>query len=420
MRHIRSLLALALLLCSILILFYSTLHLETPYRSTGGSEFVLRHSTQQVHVSDAIISKQEMPCPAVRTVPVSSSLRNTISLNGAYWNRMLYLALKNMQEKHDVSVNCNWSHCKEIKHELLQVNVHDFNAYSALFQDFLQGMNCRSPPLLINQPNKCLSGTGNAKNQTFLLLAIKSTPGNFERRQAVRETWGREGLHHSELRVRILFLLGSSSLNDPDLSALLAFEARLYEDLLQWDFHESFFNLTLKMNAFIQWTLEHCSNVSYVFSGDDDVFVNTPMLVGYLQSLEPSKASRLYVGQIISTASPIRDPKNKYYIPLTFYNSPYPPYAGGGGLVISGALLEPLYLLSNVIPFFPIDDVYTGMCMMALGITPEQHKGFLTFDVREEDRENLCIYKDLMMIHQRSPQQVEKLWRGIHSPLLTC
>ncbi|XP_035535581.1 N-acetyllactosaminide beta-1,3-N-acetylglucosaminyltransferase 2 [Morone saxatilis] len=424
MRRIRTITAMALLVTLFLIFFYSTLHLETTYSHKAGPEDVLRRPRLPVH-SDGDVktqsSKQESdaaPHPVVHNVSVSDSFRQIISQNRAYWNRLLYSALRNLNKRGNTVSNSNWSRCRETNQELLQTNVHDFTSYPVLFQDFLQVMNCRSPPVLINQPDKCVSTKGD--NHTVLLFAIKSTPGNFERRQAVRETWGQEGVYQGGLRVHTLFLLGSSQLDDPNLNPLLAFEARRFGDLLQWDFHESLLNLTLKMNMFLQWTLRRCPHVSFVFSGDDDVFVNTPALLSYLQSLEPSKASKLYVGHVISTANPLRDPKSKYYIPLSFYDGPYPAYAGGGGFLISGALLQPLYSVSHVIPFFPIDDVYTGMCTNAMGVSPEAHAGFQTFDVKEQDRENLCVHKDLILIHQRSPQQVKKLWRGIHSPLLSC
>ncbi|XP_076591626.1 N-acetyllactosaminide beta-1,3-N-acetylglucosaminyltransferase 2 [Chaetodon auriga] len=426
MRRIQTFIAMVLLVTLVLIFFYSTLHLEMTFSHRAGPGDLLRRPIVQVHDREVKrqTSKQESFTtlrPDVHNVSVSNSLRQTVSQNGAYWNRLLYSALRNLDKGQDPSRRgSDWPRCRESNQELLQTNVHDFGSYPALFQDFLQGMNCRSPPVLINQPNKCVSGERTGDNQTFLLLAIKSTPGNFERRQAVRETWGLEGTYQSGLRVHTVFLLGSSPLDDPDLSPLLSFEARHFGDLVQWDFHESLLNLTLKMHMFLQWTLKYCPRVSFVFSGDDDVFVNSPALLSYLQSLEPSKASQLYVGHVINTASPLRDPKSKYYIPLSFYDSPYPAYAGGGGFLISGALLQPLYSISRVIPFFPIDDVYTGMCLKAVGVSPEAHSGFQTFDIKEQDRENLCIHKDLLLIHQRSPQQIKKLWKGIHSPLLTC
>lgn len=415
-----------LLVSVFLIFFYSTLHLETTYSYRAGSEGLLRLSSLQVHSSDVKTQTSEpesfvMPHPEVYNVSVSDSLRQTIPQNGAYWNRLLYSALRNLDKgESPFRQDSDWSHCRQTNEEFLKTNVPDFNSYPVLFQDFLQGMNCRFPPVLINQPNKCIPGKGKGDDQTLLLLAIKSIPASFERRQAVRETWGREAIYPSGLRVQTVFLLGSSSMDDPDISPLLLFEAKHYGDLLQWDFHESLLNLTLKMNVFLQWTLTYCPHVSFVFSGDDDVFVNPQVLLSYVQSLAPSKASQLYVGHIISTASPHRDSKSKYYIPQSFYDNPYPAYAGGGGFLISGALVKAIYSVSHVLPFFPIDDVYTGMCLKALGVTPETHTGFHTFDVKEKDRDNLCTYKDLILTHQRSPQQIKKLWNGIHSPLLTC
>lgn len=415
------------LLVTLFLIVYSTLHLETSYSHRTEPQNPRRHLSQQVHNSNVKTPPAKLesfvhPRPDVGNVSVSDGFRQAIPQNQAYWNRLLYLSLRNLDKRKNLlsEEESQWSRCRETNQELLQTNVHDFQSYPALFKEFVQGMKCRSSPILIDQPNKCFSTEGNGANQTFLLFAIKSAPGNFERRQAVRETWAREGVYNGGLRVRRVFLLGHSAVEDPDLSPLLSFEAKHFGDLLQWDFQESLLNLTLKMDMFIQWTLKHCSHSSFVFSGDDDVFVNTPALLNYLLSLKGPKASKLYVGHVISTANPLRDPNIKYYIPLSFYDGPYPAYAGGGGFLISGQLLQPLHSVSRVIPFFPIDDVYTGMCTKALGVSPEGHAGFQTFDVKEEDRENLCVHKELILIHQRSPPQMKKLWKGIHSPFLTC
>ncbi|KAM4742452.1 N-acetyllactosaminide beta-1,3-N-acetylglucosaminyltransferase 2 [Anableps anableps] len=344
----------------------------------------------------------------------SEDLRKIIPQDVAYWNRLFYSAVASIDEDDKPSRReYPWSACKEENQDILRLNVHDFNSYPPLFQTFLKGMNCRSPPILINQPMKC-------NNHTFLLFAIKSSPGNFERRQAVRETWGREGLYENGHRVRLVFFLGNYPPDDPNLGALLSFEAKHFRDIVQWDFHESLLNLTLKMDMVLQWTVRRCPLVSFVFSGDDDVFVNTDGLIRYLESLDPTKSSQLYVGQVLSTASPLRDPRSKYYIPLTFYSGPYPPYAGGGGFVISGELMQSLSFVSKLFPLFPIDDVYMGLCMKALGITPKWHAGFQTFDVRKEDRGNVCVHKQNLLIHQRSPREIEKMWKNIHNPLLTC
>lgn len=427
-----------LLISVSLIFVYSTLHLEvtyghraelqTSYQSRApykSEERTVKTLTPKQEIAPAATttttSTMTPPQPQVPQVSISNKLRENIPQNGAYWNRLLYSAMRKLEKgESPLGRNSDWSHCREMSQESIKTNVHDIASYPELFRNFVEGMTCRFPPLLINQPDKCKIDDQSGGNQTLFLFAIKSTPAHFERRQAVRESWGQEKSYPSGLRVRRVFLLGSSHQDDPDLSALVSFEAVHHEDILQWDFDESFLNLTLKMSTLLEWTVKHCPHASYVFSGDDDVFVNTPSLLGYLQSLEPSKASRLYIGHVIKTARPLRDPKSKYYIPLSYYDNTYPPYAGGGGFLFSGALLQPLHLVSQVLPFFPIDDVYIGMCFQAVGVSAEFHPGFQTFDVKEQDRDNVCVHKGLILTHQRTPQQLKRLWRGIHSPFLTC
>ncbi|RVE65159.1 hypothetical protein OJAV_G00132930 [Oryzias javanicus] len=428
MKRVRAFSAMVFVFCVLVIFLYSSLHLEPAYTITStaeGSQKLRRLHAPQGQVKSTPehtrFTTAETSEAVFQTVSVSKDLREMIPKNEAYWNRLMHTALKSLDSA-DFSFRREspWSVCRVENQELLQLNIHDFNSYPPLLQTFVRGMTCKSPPILIDQPNKCIAINKKEYNQTFLLLAIKSSPRNFEQRQTVRETWGREGVHHGGLTVRTFFLLGSSTPDDPDMSALLSYEAERFGDILQWDFHESFLNLTLKMKVFLQWTLKNCPQVSFIFSGDDDVFVNTPGLLNYLKSLDASKAESLYVGHVISTASPLRDPKSKYYIPMSFYNGAYPAYAGGGGFIFSGGLLQPLYSVSQVLPFYPIDDVYFGMCAKALGISAVAHEGFQTFDIKEQDRSNVCVHKHLMLVHQRSPQQTKKLWRGIHSPMLTC
>ncbi|XP_072314670.1 N-acetyllactosaminide beta-1,3-N-acetylglucosaminyltransferase 2 [Eucyclogobius newberryi] len=414
MRGFQSLIAM-ILLTTLFLVFLSSLHLEKTHSHKLEQKDV-RKIIQVAVKPNATLSPLSKQARNTKALTISSGLRKAIPQNQAYWNRLLYSALGRVDKK-NLEHHQLWSHCRDVDQELLKTNIHDFTSYPSMFQEFLMTMNCKSPPLLVNQPYKCLSSEG---GPPFIFFAVKSRPGNFEQRQSVRETWGREGVFQNGLRVRTLFLLGNPSTNEPDLSALMSFEAKTFKDILQWDFKETLLNLTLKMDAFLHWTLKYCPQVSFIFSGDDDVFVNTPALLSYLQSLEPSKSAQLFVGHLISTAAPLRDTKSKYYIPLSFYDGPYPPYIGGGGFLISGSLLQRLHSISHVIPFYPIDDVYIGMCLNALGIAPVAHSGFHTFDVSEQDRENLCVHKGLILIHKRSPTELKKLWKGIHSPILTC
>ncbi|XP_067115440.1 N-acetyllactosaminide beta-1,3-N-acetylglucosaminyltransferase 2a isoform X3 [Osmerus mordax] len=292
--------------------------------------------------------------------------------------------------------------------------ISDYNSLPQRFQDFLLNMRCRSYPMVMDQPHVC-------KGKPFLLLAIKSLTSHFDRRQAIRESWGKAGILANQTVVTV-FLLGNSTAVDhfPDLSGMLRHEAKLHRDIVQWDFRDSFFNLTLKDVLFLEWLNKRCPNTKYIFKGDDDVFVNTLRILDFLKGLPRKQASDLFIGDVITNAGPHRDRKLKYFIPESVFVGGYPPYAGGGGFLYSGELGIRLYNISQQVPLYPIDDVYTGMCMKRLGLVPEKHKGFQTFDIEEKYRNNPCIYKGLMLVHSRTPQEMIQIWAWLNNPDIEC
>ncbi|KAM4750376.1 N-acetyllactosaminide beta-1,3-N-acetylglucosaminyltransferase 2a isoform 2-T2 [Anableps anableps] len=290
----------------------------------------------------------------------------------------------------------------------------DYNTLPKRFQDFLLHMRCRMYPMLINQPHIC-------DEKPFLLLVVKSLMPHFDRRQAIRQTWGHAGFL-AKRTVATVFLLGSALLVDnfPDLQEMLDHEAKLHKDLLQWDYRDTFFNLTLKEVLFLEWFSTHCPHAQYILKGDDDVFVNTFHIINFLEGLSEDKAKDLFVGDVIQNASPHRDKKLKYFIPKSVFVGQYPAYAGGGGYLLSGDLAIRLYNISQQVVLYPIDDVYTGMCLKKLGLVPEKHAGFRTFDIEEKFRDNPCIYRNLMLVHSRTPQEMLKIWPWIVHPELNC
>ena len=170
---------------------------------------------------------------------------------------------------------------------------------------------------------------------------------------------------------------------------MLKFESEKHQDILLWNYRDTFFNLSLKEVLFLRWVSTSCPNAEFVFKGDDDVFVNTHHLLNYLNSLSGNKAKDLFIGDVIHNAGPHQDKKLKYYIPKVVYTGVYPPYAGGGGFLYSGHLALRLYNVTDRVLLYPTDDVYTGMCLQKLGLAPERHKGFRTFDIEEKSRSNI-------------------------------
>lgn len=290
----------------------------------------------------------------------------------------------------------------------------DYNSLPQRFQDFLLHMRCRTYPMLINQPHVC-------DEKPFLLLVVKSLMPHFDRRQAIRETWGRAGVLANR-SVATVFLLGNTLSVDhfPDLQGMLDHEAKFHKDLLQWDYRDTFFNLTLKEVLFLEWFSKNCPHTQYILKGDDDVFVNTLKIIDHLEGLSEKEAKELFIGDVISNAGPHRDRKLKYFIPESVFVGQYPPYAGGGGYLYSGELALRLYNVSRRVVLYPIDDVYTGMCLRKLGIAPEKHSGFRTFGIEKKYKDNPCIYRSLMLVHSQTPQEMLRIWQWIIKPELDC
>uniref|UniRef100_A0A8C9Y245 Hexosyltransferase n=1 Tax=Sander lucioperca TaxID=283035 RepID=A0A8C9Y245_SANLU len=283
----------------------------------------------------------------------------------------------------------------------------NFDQLPQQIQEFISHMQRRDYPALLQPDGVCGAGT-------------KETKENFLNRLAIRRTWGEGGGY-----VRRVFLLGKESTEDRGVNALLQMESKQYGDILQWDFKDTFFNLTLKDVLFWSWFKRSCSRTRFVFKGDDDVFVNTPKMISYLRDqLKKPQAHKtlrdFMVGDVIAAAVPIRFNESKYFMPDSFYKGFYPMYAGGGGVVYSGLLAKRLHDMSKRLNLFPIDDVYVGMCMVRLNAQPVHHPAFLTFDFPNKEEEELCSYHTILLVHKRSPDEVVKLWVHVKKTQAQC
>lgn len=302
----------------------------------------------------------------------------------------------------------------------------DYFTLPSQIQRFVVSMHCREYPLLIDHPGVC----GKTEEAPMLLLAIKSQVPNFRNRQAIRMSWGYSGLTMGQVGkgglVRRVFLLGKI---DEEVSESIKKESEMYDDIIMWDFMDTFFNLTLKDVLFWDWFSKHCQNARFVFKGDDDVFVRTPALLDYLENQQKlhlkrhghgKKMEDFVVGDIITSALPLRMENNKYFIPESFFKGMYPTYPGGGGVVYSGALVPRLLQVSRRVHLFPIDDVYLGMCLQRLGVIPIDHPAFLTFDFNAKEAKEPCAHHTILLVHKRSPREILKLWLETLTPSAEC
>ncbi|KAM9854721.1 UDP-GlcNAc:betaGal beta-1,3-N-acetylglucosaminyltransferase 9 [Aulostomus maculatus] len=303
------------------------------------------------------------------------------------------------------------------------------------FEGYLREKDNRKFKLLMDQPEKChIGGTaeeeeGDTGSDTapHMLIAVKSIAADFDKRQVVRRTWGKEGRFQNGVTIRTVFLLGIPRNRTalPLWDRLLTYESQTFRDILLWDFEDTFFNLTLKETHFLEWVNSSCPDVKFIFKGDADVYVNVENILEMLQGQKSDED--LFIGDIIVNAKPIRRRSSKYYVPEFVYGGGlYPAYAGGGGFVMSGHTARRLSSACQQVELFPIDDVFLGMCLQLIGVKPLRHQGFRTFGIpRPSAAPHLqtfdpCFYRELMVVHSLSVPQIWLMWNLLHDPKLSC
>uniref|UniRef100_H3CQV6 Hexosyltransferase n=1 Tax=Tetraodon nigroviridis TaxID=99883 RepID=H3CQV6_TETNG len=258
-----------------------------------------------------------------------------------------------------------------------------------------------SSAYLLDHPRKC------ADQDVLLLLFVKS-PENSGRRDAIRSTWGNETYIWSALgaTIKVLFAL---------VQEQLVQENRLHGDLVQQDFLDSFYNLTLKLLLQIHWMHRRCAHARFLMSADDDVFVHTPNLVRYLQAVAASGGvADFWVGKVHRGAPPIRSKDSKYYVPPEMYPwSTYPDYTAGAAYVVSGDVAERVHhatLTLNASLY--IDDVFMGICANTVGVSPRNHP---FFSGEGKAPNHPCIYERMMTSHGHV-EDLRALWEAATHP----
>lgn len=286
-----------------------------------------------------------------------------------------------------------------------------------------------APPMhryLINPEPKCAG-----KDDVLLLLFVKSSPENTQRRQNIRQTWGDERYVREQLgaNVRVLFALGVHP--HPDERERRAVQRRLetehwvHEDLVQQDFNDTFHNLTTKLIMQFHWAAAFCPKARFVMTADDDVFVHVPNLVRYLRSVQreheqkvssgaEQKDLNFWAGHVHKGAPPIRRRDNKYFVPVELYPWPaYPDYTSGAGYVVSGDAALRIHQVMQVLnSSMYIDDVFMGMCAEAAGLPPQDYPYFAG-EGRAADHP--CIYSCLLTSHGHVDDMLT-LWQRATDP----
>lgn len=265
---------------------------------------------------------------------------------------------------------------------------------------------------ILNPKEKCMTDEGTYK-RISLLMIVASAPKNFDRRDAIRRTWGMAA-RSTAMHLETVFLVGAVS--NRQVTDDLSRELVNYGDIVQEDFIDSYLNLTIKTVMGIKWASRYCQNAKFVMKTDDDMAVNTIKMLVYLRTA-PSR--NFVAGKAAFNFDIIRNVYNKFYVPYSVMkDDKYPPYCIGIGYVISMDVVHKTYIAAMQTPLFPWEDVYVGLCLRRIGVIPTMIKGFMGggfFDdakggALRTDHTSLNHLRSSYVIHDVTVKQLGMVW----------
>lgn len=148
----------------------------------------------------------------------------------------------------------------------------------------IQSGNSDQPPCIKINPLEyklLLANNNKCDKSIHLLILVKSSLNNFDRRRIIRKTWGAEN-RFSDVLTRTVFMLGKTY--DKDLEKRILDEHQQYNDIVQYDFIDQYYNNTIKTLNAIKWASTHCNDSRFYFFSDDDMYVSIKNLLRYLRN----------------------------------------------------------------------------------------------------------------------------------------
>jgi hypothetical protein len=235
-------------------------------------------------------------------------------------------------------VNKPASICKEIsktKSGLIEYNFKNFLITKPVYR--------RNYTFILNPT---ISQCSSADKQLLLLAMVMVGPDRFDRRKEIRNTWANTTLFGND-DFKVVFVVGLS--RNKTVNAMIRREHEFYKDILQIDFDDSYYGLTTKVITSLKWSSNSCKNAHFVFRVNDDIAVNTVMLIEYLKTVSDRNLDKIVFGNLLVYQSPIRDRNHKFYVSHEEYSHYlYYPYFEG----LSCFIFKSIHLSNLLIVFY--------------------------------------------------------------------
>ena len=137
-------------------------------------------------------------------------------------------------------------------------------------------------------------------------------------------------------------------------------ESALYNDIVVFDFQDTYRNLTIKTLTSLNWAVS-TFNTLFILKADDDTVANVKKIISFLQrKINPN--SEIILGDCVAGVPVDRNMTSKYYI--SYHDYPFrawPPFCFGTGYVISSLAVRHLLALTNETRLYHLEDVSMGL-----------------------------------------------------------
>ncbi|XP_074650240.1 beta-1,3-galactosyltransferase 5-like [Tubulanus polymorphus] len=241
-----------------------------------------------------------------------------------------------------------------------------------------------------------------------IVVIVISAVKRYEQRQLIRGSWAQ----WKNDKYKVVFFMGKPG-NGTSPNGL-ANEAETYGDIVQADFRDTYWNLTMKSVLMLRWLNEYCPDAKYAMKVDDDVYVHIPNLANSLE--ETYKLHRqFFLCRVQYLSIPKRYRNSKFYVsydewPETFY----PNYCIGGGYSWTNSLTRRLYSFHKRFPMFRMEDVYvTGILGRAADVVHLDNH-LIEADI-QSTLPNSCEFKDIISYHGLPKSRWLEMWSDLQT-----
>ncbi|KAI6205254.1 Glycosyl transferase, family 31-containing protein [Aphelenchoides besseyi] len=201
------------------------------------------------------------------------------------------------------------------------------------------------------------------------VMVIRSAPSALAYRSYIRETWK----PLVEPSMPVIFVSGT------DKRMNMTEEHQEHGDVLQFDFTDSYQNLTMKMMAIYRFFIEE-TDAEQIVVVNDDTIVNSTALVNVCEeqmSLANSDSQDYIMGKVSRGYPRLFFPWLPWYVSSTVYpHKCYPPFVQGSSFVISRSAAAKILKHICDFPFVHLDDIMMGIVSNCLDIRNVHRDGF--------------------------------------------